>query len=215
MKRILVLAGPSAVGKTTVSDEIMRQNGAFSLIRSATSRAPRGDAYDDEYIYISREEFLSAVESGEMLEYTEYSGQLYGTPRSEIGRALSEGKLPLLILDLSGVASLRSGEYASDALFVYLYDDLNTLEERLYARYMTPPTVEGLAKFVRRREQNIADYLGFEAKAELFDLMLSNAAPVTETASAVIAAMSGEVSSDNTEAVAALRAMAEEKLPKN
>ena len=214
MKKLLVLAGPSAVGKTTVSDEIMRQNDKFTLSRSATTRAPRGDGHDDEYVYLTREEFLAAIESGDILEHTEYSGDLYGTPKSEILRAESEGKYALFILDLAGVASLRESEFADDTLFVYIYDTLNTLEERLYARYMNPPTVDGLTKFAKRKEQNIADYLGFDKHAPLFDLMISNATTVSETAANIIAAMSETPAFDKAALVAEFYAMADEKIPK-
>ena len=214
MKNMLVIAGPSAVGKTTVSDEIIRQNDKFTVIRSATTRAPRGDGHDGEYVYLSREEFLRAAESGDMLEYTEYSGDLYGTRRTELSRAYSEGRIPLLILDLRGVGAVRESEYG-DALCVYLYDSLNTLEERLYARYMTPPSIDGLTKFVKRKEQNIADYLAFDKHAEHFDLLVSNAGEVKDTAEKILAAMTGEVSRESvSETVATLYAMADEKIPK-
>ena len=208
MKSLLVIAGPSAVGKTTVSDEILRQNTRFTLIRSATTRAPRGDGHDDEYIYFDETDFRREIARGGMLEYTEYSGNLYGTLRSEILLAQREGKIPLLILDLSGVASLRSSEYEKDTLFVYLYDKLDTLEERLYARYMTPPTEEGLTKFSKRKEQNIADYLAFRDKADMFDLIVSNATSPTDTANKIILAMSGTDAIVKDEVVASLYAMA-------
>lgn len=214
MKKLLVLAGPSAVGKTTISDEIMRQNDKFTLSRSATTRAPRGDGHDDEYVYLTRDEFLAAIESGDILEHTEYSGDLYGTPKSEILRAEREGKYALFILDLAGVASLRESEFADDTLFVYIYDTINTLEERLYARYMDPPTVDGLTKFAKRKEQNIADYLGFDKHAPLFDLMISNATTVSETAANIIAAMSETPAFDKAALVAEFYAMADEKIPK-
>ena len=211
----VVLAGTgSAVGKTTISDEIMRQNDKFTLSRSATTRAPRGDGHDDEYVYLTRDEFLAAIESGDILEHTEYSGDLYGTPKSEILRAEREGKYALFILDLAGVASLRESEFADDTLFVYIYDTLNTLEERLYARYMDPPTVDGLTKFAKRKEQNIADYLGFDKHAPLFDLMISNAQPVADTASGIIAAMSETPAFDKAALIAEFYAMADEKIPK-
>ena len=214
MKKLLVIAGPSAVGKTTVSNEIVRQNCKFVLSRSATTRAPRGDEHDSEYVYMTREAFASAIASGDMLEHTEYSGELYGTPSSEIERIESEGRIPMLILDLAGVASLRSSALSEDCLFVYLYDELNTLEERLYARYMTPPSIEGLTKFVRRKEQNIADYLGFDRHAELFDILVSNAQPVADTAEKILAAMENIPAENKSDIVAALRAMADAKIPK-
>ena len=216
MKDMIVIAGPSAVGKTTISDEIIRQSANFTVLRSATTRAPRGDEHDAEYLYFSRPDFERTIAAGDMLEHTEYSGALYGTPRSELRRAELEGKLPILILDLAGVKSLRESEYAERAVFVYLYDELNTLEERLYARYMTPPSISGLTKFVKRKEQNIADYLDFEKHAPLFDLILSNAKPVCETAAELLAAMSGNLpEQDKAQIIAALRKMAEEKLPKS
>ena len=192
----------------------MRQNDKFTLSRSATTRAPRGDGHDDEYVYLTRDEFLAAIESGDILEHTEYSGDLYGTPKSEILRAEREGKYALFILDLAGVASLRESEFADDTLFVYIYDTLNTLEERLYARYMDPPTVDGLTKFAKRKEQNIADYLGFDKHAPLFDLMISNAQPVADTASGIITAMSETPAFDKAALVAEFYAMADEKIPK-
>lgn len=196
MKKMLVIAGPSAVGKTTVSDEILRQNSNFTLIRSATTRAPRGDGHDGEYIYLSESEFRCEIDLGGMLEYTEYSGCLYGTPKSELLRAEREGKIPLLILELSGVRAVRESEFSGSALLVYLYDSLDTLEERLYARYMTPPTKEGQVKFEKRRAQNIADYRMLREKAEIFDLVISNAASPVDTASAIIKAMSEPLVND-------------------
>ena len=214
MKKMLVIAGPSAVGKTTVSDEITRQNSKFELVRSATTREARGDGHDSEYLYMTREEFESKIAAGGVLEHTEYSGELYGTPRSEVERILAEGGVPMLILDLAGVASMRASDYAEDALFVYLYDDLDTLEERLYARYMTPPTDTGLAKLVRRKEQNIADYLGFAEHAELFDITVSNSTSVNETAAKILAAMKEPPTDNKDELVAKLYAMASAKIPK-
>lgn len=215
MRKLLVVAGPSAVGKTTVSDEIIRQNPKITLSRSATTRAPRGDEHDSEYVYMTREEFASAIASGDILEHTEYSGELYGTPRSEIERILGEGGTPLLILDLAGVASLRASSLSDDALFVYLYDELNTLEERLYARYMTPPSIEGLTKFVARKEQNISDYLGFDKHADLFDVLVSNAGEVADAAAKILAAMKEIPADEKSDTVAAIRKMAEDKMPKN
>ena len=72
MRKILIIAGPSAVGKTTIVHEIMKKgNIPFELVRSATTRPMRGDGFDSEYIYVSREEFSMLVECGGVLEYTE------------------------------------------------------------------------------------------------------------------------------------------------
>ena len=94
MSCAIVIAGASGVGKTTVANLILEKCD-FSLVRSATTRPPREDGNYDEYLYLTREEFLSRVENGEMLEFTEYGDRLYGTPKSEIERIVSEGKIPL------------------------------------------------------------------------------------------------------------------------
>ena len=108
MNKILVLAGPSAVGKTTVMKALMSKYEGFDYIRSATTRAPRGDGYDSEYIYLSINDFSSLIKNGGVLEYTEYGGNFYGTPSSEIERIFEDGKIPMLILDINGVKTLKS-----------------------------------------------------------------------------------------------------------
>ena len=155
--KILIIAGASAVGKTVVASRLMELDPSFRLIRSATTRLPRGDGHDSEYLYYSREEFLSAVKKGEMLEYMEYSGELYGTPRAELVRVSGEGYTPLLILDLNGVESLNNAE-GVEPMSVYIYDDINKIEQRLYDRYLNPPSAKGLSSFVARKKQK---YRGF------------------------------------------------------
>ena len=77
MSAILVIVGPSGVGKTTVANRVVERSPSFEFVRSATTRAPRGDGNDSEYLYLTREEFLGRVNSGKMLEYMEYGGNLY------------------------------------------------------------------------------------------------------------------------------------------
>ena len=93
----LVLAGPSGGGKTTVMNELVGSDYGFELVRSATTREKRGDGNDGEYIYLSKDEFSGQIKAGKMLEFTEYGGNLYGTPHSEIERIVKEDKIPLLI----------------------------------------------------------------------------------------------------------------------
>lgn len=132
-KRIILLAGPSAAGKTTVARLIERIEPRISLVRSATTRQPRGDGQDAEYIYMSREDFLRSVREGGFLEYTEFGENLYGTPAFEIERILSEGGVPLLILDLNGIKALKDSERYS-SLAVFLFADEATLDSRLFER---------------------------------------------------------------------------------
>ena len=108
MKSVVILAGPSAVGKTTVAHAMLGANPGYEFVRSVTTRQKRGDAFDNEYIYLTREEFEHEIEVGGVLEHTEYAGSYYGTPLSEVNRITAAGKIPLLILDMDGVKSVAT-----------------------------------------------------------------------------------------------------------
>ena len=95
--KLLVVAGPSGGGKTAVTNLIAQRDPRFTFLRSATTRAKRGDGNDGEYIYLSRDEFLSLEKSGGFVESTEYNGELYGTTVEEVKRAAAEEKIPLLV----------------------------------------------------------------------------------------------------------------------
>ena len=189
MIKLLVIAGPSAVGKTTVAHEILDTDSRFSLSRSATTREKRGDGYDSEYIYLTREEFLRRIESGEVLEYTEYAGAYYGTPFSEIERIAGEGKIPLLILDRVGVASLSRSPLVS-ACSVYIYDDIEVMEERLRLRHEADTSPERDMKFLKRLNQNTADYREILNTAPYLYAFIKNGGTPNETAMTVLGAFS-------------------------
>ena len=175
MKSVLVLVGPSAVGKTTVMTHILEADPRFILVRSATTRAPRGDGHNSEYIYLSREEFLSRVERGEMLEHMEYGDNLYGTPRSEIERIFGLSKIPLLILDIEGVKSLKSVERDFKTVAIYVWQDLSILCDRLFDRELKKQfTPEAEATYKKRVAMNKRDYASLPSICHLFDSFVKN-----------------------------------------
>ncbi len=192
-RAVLVISGPSAGGKTTLAAELLQEGSPFESVRSMTTRAVRGDKFDSEYIYLGREEFLARAEQGELLEYAEYSGDLYGTPRSELERILAKGKVPLLVLNLDGVrAFAANAEYSSCR--VYVFCDPNVAEQRLYDRYIgTAPTPAGLASFVRRKEQNLCDYLTLPTLAPLFFDAIQNDGTVEAGAEALRRSFEGYI----------------------
>lgn len=190
MNKILVIAGPSAVGKTTVMNEILNFNEKFEYIRSATTRAPRGDKFDSEYIYLSKDEFRLRIENGGVLEYTEYGGNFYGTPKSEIERIFSDGKIPVLILDLNGVKTLKTGACDFSVFAVYITAEREVLEIRLHERLKSAAfTDEARAVFEKRKAQNLADEATFLKMQNLFDLVTPNN-DVCECASKIVLAFS-------------------------
>lgn len=173
--KILVIAGPSAVGKTTVMKEILSSGKGFEYIRSATTRPPRTDGNADEYIYLSKAEFSKRINDGKMLEYTEFDGNLYGTPSSEIERIFANGRVPLLILDINGVKALKAQRHGFSVFAVYLTANEKLLDERLYSRAVAEGlTVEALAVYERRKAQNRADAARLSELSGLFDAVIEN-----------------------------------------
>jgi len=178
MKKCIILVGPSAVGKTTIAHAMLEMGDKYELVRSVTTREMRGDSFGSEYIYISREEFLHQIEVGGVLEHTEYAGQLYGTPRSEIDRITSEGRVPLLILDLNGANSLYNAEGIAPCT-VYLYDELDVMEERLKARYISDNTSEAdQRRYDSRTKQNLIDFSHMEEYESFIYTFVKNCATV-------------------------------------
>ncbi|MBQ8880116.1 MAG: hypothetical protein IJY69_04700 [Clostridia bacterium] len=189
MKRencLLIIAGPSAVGKTTVAYELIKIDPRFEFVRSVTTRQRRGDSFDAEYIYITISEFRELIANGGVLEHTEYAGNFYGTPRAEVERIISEGKIPLLVLDINGVGSLVRNAGDLSPCGVYVYDDLEVIRERLRLRFLGDnPTPEGQKKYESRISQNESDYLTIPDTAPRFHAFIANTGSVRNTAEAV------------------------------
>lgn len=174
-KRAIVIAGPSAVGKTTVMKQMMDTTDIFYFSRSATTRAKRGDAFDNEYIYLTEEEFKGRIERGEMLEHTFHSGNYYGTPLSEMIYAFENGKIPLLILDMNGIESLKNTKHGFETVGVYVYDSLSVLEKRLFERELANGENEAArVRYEKRVEQNKRDYKSLPERRKIFDCIIKN-----------------------------------------
>ena len=118
--RLVVLAGPTAVGKGTVSTYIRENYPQVHLSVSATTRAPRPGEIDGvNYYFVSDDEFDRLIETGQMLETaTVHNAYRYGTPRAPIDTALAEGKSVLLEIDLQGARSVRA--VMPEAMLIFL-----------------------------------------------------------------------------------------------
>ncbi|WP_058233929.1 guanylate kinase [Devriesea agamarum] len=132
---LTVLAGPTAVGKGTVSAAVRRRYPEIYLSVSATTRPPRPGEIDGvHYHFVDDAEFTRMVEAGDMLEWAVVHGRhRYGTPRTPVLEAVGQGHPVLLEIDLAGARQVR--ESMPQARFVFLAPpDWETLVERLVGR---------------------------------------------------------------------------------
>lgn len=119
-RRLTVMAGPTAVGKGTVSADIRARYPEVWLSVSATTREPRpGEVDGVNYFFVGPEKFAEMTESGELLEWAVVHGQnSYGTPRSAVEEKLAAGVPALLEIDLQGARQVK--ESMPDAQFIFL-----------------------------------------------------------------------------------------------
>ena len=150
---MLVVSGPAGSGKGTVNAMLLaREDFAFSV--SATTRAPRPGEIDGvNYHYITREEFLARIDSGDMLEHTEYCGNFYGTPRKEAEEVLESGKNLILEIEVEGAQNVKR-KYPDAVLVLLLPPSYSVQEERLRGR--GTETEEKILERLARAKEEIA-----------------------------------------------------------
>ncbi|NRA74524.1 MAG: guanylate kinase [Planctomycetes bacterium] len=145
---LVVLSGPSGVGKTVGSEGLQEKSGYVRAI-TATTRPPRAGEEDGvDYLFLDRAQFEQRVEEGGFLEHAEVYGKLYGSPRDGIEQQLAQSRVVLLLIDVQGAEKLRQD--GVDALQIFL----------------EPPGLEELRRRIEMR--------GVESE-ETMDLRLRNA----------------------------------------
>lgn len=148
---LIVVSGPAGSGKGTVNQELLkREDFAFSV--SATTRAPRpGEKDGVNYYYITHEEFERRITAGEMLEYTQYCGNYYGTPLREAEQVLESGKNLILEIEVEGAMNVKA-KYPDAVLIMLLPPCHAVQEERLRGRG-TETEDKILERLARTREE--------------------------------------------------------------
>lgn len=131
---LIVISAPSGSGKTTIAREIMKLFPSLGFSISATTRQRRATEVDGrDYFFLSRMEFERRVAAGEFVEWEEIYGDLYGTLKSEVDRAIKDGKPMVFDVDVKGALSIKQ-LYPRAVLIFVAPPGLEVLQQRLAGR---------------------------------------------------------------------------------
>lgn len=162
---LFIISAPSGTGKGTIVSEILKSDPNIYFSVSATTRAPReGEKDGVNYFFITREEFLGLIETGGMLEHTEFCGNLYGTPKKAVYDKLDSGRDVLLEIETVGAMNVKAACPESVSIFI-LPPSLYELRRRLEKRGTDPEEV------IARR---IAEARAEIEKSRLYDFVVMN-----------------------------------------
>ncbi len=164
--KLIVVSAPSGAGKTTIVKAILEKYPSLLFSVSAATR-PRREAEIDgkDYFFLPREEFERRIQAGELVEWEEIYGNLYGTLKSEVDKALSSGKAMLFDIDVKGGLSIKR-TYPNDSVLIFIKPpSIEILEARLRGRNTEDETT------FKRRMDRVAMELGL---ASQFDFQVVN-----------------------------------------
>lgn len=136
MEKIIIITGPSGVGKTTLGSLLVESSEQFVKVITATNRDPRNEEIDGkDYHFVTTEEFKQKIKEGFFIEHEEvYSGRFYGTPKIELENIWSNKKTPICIIDVIGAQSLAA-IYGRNACVINIaYPNHDIAYERIYQR---------------------------------------------------------------------------------
>lgn len=163
--KLIVLTGPSGVGKGTLVQSLVQRHPELYLSISATTRLPRlGEIHGQHYYFVSRSEFEQMIADNKLLEWAEFAGNYYGTPRLPVEQKIAEGRTILLEIELEGANQIHNS--MSDALRIFILPpSFEVLEKRLRDRAQDPE-----AAIVRRLQRAQVEI----ESANKFDLQIVN-----------------------------------------
>jgi len=157
--RLIVLTGPSGVGKGTVVKLLREQHPQLFLSISATTRPPRPNEIEGiHYYFLSKERFKELIEAGKLLEWAEYLHNFYGTLRQPVEEKLQTGADVLLEIEVQGAAQVVANFPTAVTIFL-LPPSLKTLESRLNLRSTESP--EAIAQRLKRAFQEMQQASNF------------------------------------------------------
>ncbi len=139
---LIVISGPSGVGKDTVIQRMKERNLPFHFVVTATTRPSRpNEVHGVDYFFLSKDEFAEMIEHDELLEYAIVYNDYKGIPKQQVRQALASGKDVVMRIDVQGAATIR--ELSPEAVLIFLTtEDEQELDRRLRAR--KTESVDGL-----------------------------------------------------------------------
>lgn len=153
---LLIISGPSGVGKGTVCSAVLAGSSDTVCSISATTRKPRPGEIDGEsYYFLTREEFLKKRDNGYFLEWAEVFGNYYGTPAAEVDRLLAAGKNVILEIDTQGAMKVKSACPHGVSIFI-LPPSFAELEKRIIDRGTEAPEVRNRRLSCAKAEMELA-----------------------------------------------------------
>lgn len=163
---LIVVSAPSGCGKGTILSEVLKDDSFYYSV-SATTRSPRlGEVNGITYHFITKQDFEERIKNNAMLEYAEYCGNYYGTPKKEIDEMREQGKNVILEIEVQGAMKVR--EICPDAVFIFVL----------------PPSVAELERRLKKRATETDDVIAqrvSQARSEIelarkYDYVVVNAA---------------------------------------
>ena len=158
---LVVISGPSGVGKSTVVRRLLRIHPELKMSISSTTRPPRpGEVHGQHYFFITQEEFDLRVKQSKFLEWAKVHGCYYGTPRQYIEHELDKGEVVVLEVDVQGAASIKrivqEGSLKAAAVFIFLI----------------PPSVDILAFRLKKRKTEDEELVNYRLRAAIAELQV-------------------------------------------
>ncbi|MBC1238908.1 guanylate kinase [Nostoc sp. 2RC] len=162
---LIVLTGPSGVGKGTLMRSLLQRHPELYYSVSATTRSPRpGEIDGKSYYFITRSKFEQLIAGGEFLEWAEFAGNYYGTPREAVLNQINSGKLVVLEIELEGARQIRASFPTAFSIFI-LPPSLEELEKRIRSR--NQDSEDAIARRLHRAQEEIK-------AADEFDIQIVN-----------------------------------------